>query len=190
MMQPRRPSESYSGSYGDFFVNFFSFRFKLETCVFNAIDCADTGSWWNWPWNKLDLSTSYLCPINIMQEIFLFKWGDGGGIEKTKKNINESFCFAAHTRLQVCLEWAPWQMTPRCAPTWCNAPQVHISLNLGFHGSLPNFSFYYCFVAFPLFCSLAVVTNRVCVWIKVEKSIISSVLVSLFLISICMMFDI
>lgn len=139
MIQPRRSSEAYDGSYGDFCFYLFSFYFKGSR-DFSNIDCTGSGSWWKWPWNKLDLSTSYLCPINITLEIIIFfwsKWGDG----EKKKKINESFCFVAHTLLQVCLEWALWQMTRWCAPTWCNTPQVHISLNSGFHGSLPKISF-------------------------------------------------
>lgn len=49
----------------------FLFFFYFKGTVFTVIDCADTGIWWNWPWHKLHLSTSYLWPINISGEIFL-----------------------------------------------------------------------------------------------------------------------
>lgn len=130
--------------------------FYFKGTVFTVIDCADTGIWWNWPWHKLHLSTSYLRPINISGEIFLCVCVCVNEVMLVgEKKINVSFCFAAHTQLQVCLEWALWQMTRCCAPTWCNAPQVHISLNLGFSGKSTK-CFVFCFFLL-LFCCLSFV---------------------------------
>lgn len=74
-----------------------------------------------------------------------------------------------------------------CPPTWCNAPQVHISLNIGFLWQSTKCFFFvcYCFVAFLLFWSLAVATNI----LSVDKSISVSIAIT-FLIRICIWCDI
>lgn len=137
-----------------FFFFFYLFSFYLKASrVFRDIDCSDTGSWWKWPRDKLDLSTSYLCPLNITLEIYIFlllsKWGDGKRGEKKDQWIFLFCCTHSAAGLSEMSSVADDSVV--CPPTWCNTPQVHISLNSGFHGSLPKISF------LLLFCCLSFV---------------------------------
>lgn len=147
-----------------FFFPFSFFFFK--GAVLTVIDCADTGVWWNWPWHKLHLSTSYLRPVNIsggriFARVTECKWSNvvGGGRKKKKRERKRSmsrFCFAAQSQLQVCLEWA---LTRCCAFTWCNRTASPYFFELGLFMEVYQIFlslFFYCFVAFPFVLKLSI----------------------------------
>lgn len=71
------------------------------------------------------------------------KWGNLGAGMKDR-------CLCVML-LQVCLEWAQWRRTRCCAHTWCNRPQVRLSLNPGFSWKSGRSFFLFVVVETPLF---------------------------------------
>lgn len=161
MIQPRRSSEAYDGSYGDFCFYLFSFfiLWNLGSRDFSNIDCTGSGSWWKWPWNKLDLSTSYLCSINITLEIIIiFGLNEVMGRRK-KRSMNLSVLL--HT---LCCRFVWNELCGR----WLGGVPPHDAIRRksiflwtrAFMVVYQRFLFCYCFLAFRLFWNLSFITHK------------------------------